>query len=91
MHPPVFRLTQLLSDWPDCRLELRCRCSPRVTFLPVRMLLERGDRPFATVIGALRCAACRSKPALVYLIAGQNRNGRHGPPPDWSVQLVGDD
>jgi hypothetical protein len=88
MHPPAFRPTHHLSDWPDCRLEVHCVCSRRVVMLPVRLLLERGDRPFALVIAALRCSACRGKPAPVYLVAGQSRTFLHGPPPDWAVELV---
>src|SRR3954463_3499560 len=26
MHPPPFNPNHRLSDWPDCVLELRCRC-----------------------------------------------------------------
>lgn len=88
MHPPAFHLVQRLSDWPDCVLELRCPCSERMVMLPVRMLLERGDRPFAAVLAALRCSACKGKPAPVYLVAGHHRTFNHGPEPDWAVELV---
>ena len=30
MHPPPFHPEHRLSDWPECRLEVRCRCSQRV-------------------------------------------------------------
>lgn len=87
MHPPVFHLVHRRSDWPDCALELRCPCSPRMVMLPVRMLLERGDRTFSTVLAALRCSKCGGKPAPVYLMAGYHRTFNHGPPPDWAVEL----
>lgn len=90
MHPPPFSLTHLLSDWPDCCLELRCRCSPRVVLLPVRLMLEQGHRPFEQVVAALRCSACQGKPGPAYLVAGHHRGVRPGPSPDWSVQLVGE-
>jgi hypothetical protein len=50
MHPPLFRLAHRLSDWPDCRLELKC-CRG-VTTLPLLLLLlmkERGDRTLAEI------------------------------------------
>jgi len=55
---------------------------------PVKMLLQRGDRPFRGVLGALRCSACRGKPAPVYLVAGHDREGGGSREPDWAVQLV---
>lgn len=88
MHPPAFNPAQRLSDWPDCVLELRCPCSPRVVMQPVRMLLERGDWTFSAVLTALRCSKCRGKPMPVYLVAGYHRTFNHGPPPDWAVELV---
>lgn len=88
MHPPQFSMTHHLSEWPDCFLEVRCPCSPRVIMLPVRMLLETRDRTFATVLAALRCKACGGKPAPVYIVAGHERSPTHGPPPSWAVELV---
>ena len=88
MHPPVFHLDQRLSDWPECWLELRCPCSPRTVLHPVKMLLQRGDRPFRGVLAALRCSACRGKPAPVYLVAGHHREPGKGTGPDWSLVLV---
>ena len=87
MHLPAFHLTHRLSDWRRCVFELRCPCSPRMVMLPVRMLLEHGDRTFAAVLARLRCSKCRGKPAPVYLVAGHTRSFVHGPPPDWSVEL----
>ena len=88
MHPPDFYASHPLSHWPDCWLEIRCPCSPRMVMLPVRLLLERGDRRFDQVKTALRCSACGGKPAPVYLIAGQTRTFNKGRPPDWTVELV---
>lgn len=88
MHPPAFHPSHRLSEWPECRIEVRCPCSPRVTLLPVRMLLDRGDRPFAAVVKALRCSACKGQPAPVFLVAGQSRTHTGGAAPDWAVELV---
>ena len=89
MHPPTFHRSQPLSAWPGCSLEVACPCSPRVTMLPVRMLLaQRGDITFGAVLDGLRCSACRGKPAPVYLVAGHNRRFINGPPADWSLELV---
>lgn len=89
MHPPLFRLDDRLSDWPDCWLEVRCPCSPRVTVSPVKLLAtQHGDRTFRAVLAALQCSKCRGKPAPVYLVAGQTRTFMHGPPPSWSLELV---
>jgi len=89
MHPPRYHPDHWLSDWPDCCLEVRCGCSERVVLISVRTLVEgRGDRPFRGVLAALRCSACRGKPGPVYLVAGHHRTFNHGPPPDWSLELV---
>ncbi len=89
MHPPPFRLDHRLSNWPACCLEVRCPCSPRVTVLPVRLLLDRhGDGRFAAVLARLTCSACKGRPAPVYLVAGYHRTFQHGPAPDWALELV---
>jgi len=62
--------------------------TPGTVLLPIRMLLERGDRAFSAVLRALRCSKCSGKPVPVYLVAGYHRTFNHGPPPDWSVELV---
>lgn len=51
--------------------------------------LERGNRTADDVLLALRCTACGKRSAGVHLVAGQNRNFNHGPPPSWAVELVG--
>ena len=89
MHPPDFGLQQMLSDWPDCHLEVNCGCTGRMATIPVRLMLrERGDRPFGTIVAGLRCKACGGKPAPVYLVAGLTRQACGGPPSAWSVELV---
>lgn len=88
MRCPSFRTAHRLSDWPDCVLEIRCPCSERMIMLPVRMLLQRGDRTFSAVLRALRCSRCRGGPAPVYLVNGHHRTFNHGPEPDWAVELV---
>jgi hypothetical protein len=73
VHPPPFRRTQRLSDWPDCRLELHCRRGQSV--YPVRLLMrDHGDRTFAEVLAKLRCKQCRKPPAPVYLCAGHREH-----------------
>ena len=88
MRPPLFTVEQRLSDWPACWLEVRCPCLARMTMLPVRLLLEQGDRSFKSVLAALRCRDCRGRPAPVYLIAGHSRTFGGAGQPDWAVELV---
>ena len=86
MHPPPFRPAQLLSDWPDCQLELHC-CAG-TTIYPVRLLAARhGDRTFADLLTRLRCKRCRRPPEQVWLCAG-HRQFNHGAPPDWAIELM---
>jgi hypothetical protein len=86
MHPPPFRLMHLLSDWPDCNLELHC-CRGQVVY-PVRLLLTSyAGLTFTQILARLRCKHCGGKPAPVYLCAG-HREHNHGAPPDWAVELV---
>ena len=48
VHAPYFSIHHKLSDWPECVVEASCgRCQGRKAAIPVRLLLERGDRPFA--------------------------------------------
>jgi hypothetical protein len=90
VHLPDFSVHHRLSDWPDCRIEVRCGpCQGRGVDIPVRLLLRDGpDRPFATVVAELRCKSCERRPAPVYLVAGLTREACMGPPPSWSVELV---
>ena len=86
MHPPPFRPTHHLSDWPDCRLELHC-CRG-ATVYPVRLLMKNsGDRTFADVLSRLRCSRCKRPPAPVWLCAG-HRQHNHSAAPDWAIELV---
>jgi hypothetical protein len=88
MHPPQFRPTHKLSDWPECVIELQC-CGGSVGY-PVRLLIKRrGDMTFENLVKRLRCNRCgKSKPAPVYLVAGHHRTARFGPDADWAVELV---
>ncbi len=89
MHPSDYHPSHRLSDWPDCVLEVRCPCSGRVTLLPTRFLIERrGDQTIRAVLTALRCSACKGKPAPVFLVAGPCRTSNFGPPPAWALELV---
>jgi hypothetical protein len=87
MHPPPFRLSQKLSDWPACSLELNC-CKGRGVY-PLRLMMrELSDRTFARVLPQLRCRTCGKPPAPVYLCAGHREGGNLGSPPDWAIELV---
>ena len=89
MHPPAFHLDQPLSDWPACCIEVRCPCSPRMVQMPVRLLTQQhGNRTFRAVLAALRCSACKGKPAPVYLVAGFHRTYARRPGADWALELV---
>jgi hypothetical protein len=88
MHPPLFRKSQRLSDWPECVVELHC-CGGSVGY-PVRLLMKRkGDMTFENLLLRLRCKRCgRARPAPVYLVAGHHRTARYGPEADWALELV---
>jgi len=90
MHPPDFSTKRRLSDWPHCRLVIKCPCLPRVVLLPVRLLIEQrgGDKTFDQILIALHCTACGERSASVYLVSGQTRQSNFGPPPSWAVELV---
>jgi hypothetical protein len=91
MHPPLFRKTHRLSDWPECVIELHClHCHGGSVGYPVRLLIKRkGDMTFESFLSRLRCKRCgRPRPAPVYLVAGHHRTARYGPDPDWSIELV---
>ena len=91
MHPPLFRKTQRLSDWPECVIELHClHCRGGSVGYPVRLLMARkGDMTFENLLRRLRCNRCHAvKPAPVYLVAGHHRTARGGPDADWALELV---
>jgi hypothetical protein len=91
MHPPLFRKTHRLSDWPECVIELHClHCRGGSVLYPVRLLIKsQGDMTFENLLRRLRCKRCRAvKPAPVYLVAGHHRTASGGPDPDWSLELV---
>jgi hypothetical protein len=89
MHPPPFNPNHRLSDWPDCILELRCRCG-RSSAPAVRLLRERlGDPTFAALLPRLRCSGCGLPPGHVYLCAGHHRETHGGPEVrDWAVLVL---
>ena len=73
MHPPQFRLTQKLSDWPECVIELQC-CGGSIGY-PVRLLIKRkGDMTFENLVERLHCKRCWQ----VY--ASARLSGRGAPP-----------
>jgi hypothetical protein len=90
MHPPLFRKTHKLSDWPQCMIEEHCpHCRGSVVY-PVSLLIKRkGDMTFDNLLRRLRCKRCQAvKPAPVYLVAGHHRTACGGPDPDWSLELA---
>ncbi len=89
VHPPSFRLDHRLSDWPDCRIELRCLpCQGRSAIIPVKLLIaHHGDATFRHLLPRLRCGSCRGKPAPAHLCAG-HRTFLGGGPADWAIELV---
>ncbi len=89
MHPPPFNPDHLLSDWPDCRLEVRCPKCRHTAFIPIAIIrAQHGDRSFRRVLAALRCGQCEAVPAPVYLLAGETRVHCYGGPPGWAIELV---
>lgn len=90
MHPPQFLLSQLLSDWPDCILEMRCvRCNGRSMTCAVKGLMRwYGNCSFAVLLSRLKCKFCRRAPSPVYLCASPHRVFSDGPTPDWSIEIV---
>jgi hypothetical protein len=91
MHPPLFRRTHRLSDWPECVIELHCsRCRDGSVGYPVRPPIKRnGNMTFKNLLRRLRCRRCQAvMPAPVYLIAGHHRTARGGRDPDWSIELA---
>jgi hypothetical protein len=89
MHPPPFRISQRLLDWPDCWIELRCIC-PNVSVYPCKLMAKRhGNRTFGDVIGRVKCGKCSRRPFSIYLCASAHRiKANGGPSPDWSIQLL---
>jgi hypothetical protein len=87
-HGPVMLVPELLSPLCDRRIIHRNVPGDRVNVIPVKLLLQRGDRPIGAVTAGLRCSRCGAKPAPVYLVAGLTRTACMGPPPSWAVELV---
>ncbi len=88
MDVPAFRLDHHLSDWPSCFVEARCPTCRRCSISPVPLLLASGDRTFAVLAKRMKCGACGTRPAPVYLCSGHNRCGCKGINPSWAVEIV---
>lgn len=88
MHPPRFLQSHMLSDWPECFLEMRCRwCHQRSMTVAVKGLMRwYGNKTFAEVLSRLRCKFCRRTPASVCLLASK-RSGADSAAPDWALEL----
>jgi hypothetical protein len=86
MHPPAFRHSHYLSDWPSCGVEVIC-CRG-TTVIPVKMLIrDHGDRTFEDLLSRLRGSRCRGGPKRAYLCAG-HREYSGGAPADWAIELI---
>lgn len=90
MHPPRFLQSQLLSDWPDCFLEIGCaRCEERSFTIAVKGLRRwYGNLTFAELVSRLRCKYCGRKPGSVQLLASYSRYAGEKPAPDWTLTIV---
>lgn len=88
MHPPPFSPEHRLSDWPDCTMEIRCKCG-RASMPAVRLLISRhGDQVIRVLRKRLRCEQCGSVAAQVWLVAGLHRTCHGGPDAlNWSVEI----
>ena len=88
MHPPRWYQGHYLLDWPDCWIEVRCRCGSSISYPCKLMASKHGNRQFQDVLPRLKCKKCRSAPEETYLVAGHHRTfGSGGPEPDWSVPI----
>jgi hypothetical protein len=69
MHPPLFRKTHKLSDWPQCMIEEHCpHCGGSVVYQVSLLIKRKGDMTFDNLLRRLRCKRCQAvKPAPVYL------------------------
>ncbi len=89
MHPPRFLQSHLLSDWPECFLEMRCRwCHERRMAVAVKGLMRwHGNKTFAEVLARLRCKFCRRTPASVRLLASKP-SGEDSAATGWTLELT---
>lgn len=87
MHPPAFRPSQRLLDWPNCRLEMHCGICGSTVLSPTKLIAERhGNQTFSEVLGRVKCRRCGIQPESVYLCAG-HRKQNGGAPSDWVIEL----
>ena len=83
MHPPSFNPNHVISDWPDCCLELGCPAYGKVTIVSLRMFgRDYGRLRVLDLVRRLRCQACRVAAAPVFLCASYHRRhlGRRAEP-----------
>jgi len=90
MHPPRFLRTHLLSQWPECSLEIGCRrCETRTMTIAVKGLMRwYGNRSFADILDRLRCKYCRRRPTTVRLHAMRGNDAVSDALTSWSLQIV---
>jgi hypothetical protein len=89
MHPPEFHSSQLLSDWPDCFLEIHCGKCGKSQVSPIKLLLrERADMRLLDMVKRFRCQRCRVPASPVFLCASHHRRFMGGPPGDWALEVV---
>jgi ribosomal protein S27E len=90
MHPPSFYGSNLLTDWPNCFIEVHCGpCRNRTCVYPVKLLISRfGNQRILDVLTRFKCKDCGEPPAPIYLCASHHRQGgTGGPRPDWALEL----
>lgn len=91
MHPPLFRKTHRLSDWPECVIELHCvHCRGGSVGYPVRLLIKReGDMTFEN-LRRLRCRRCQAvKPASSFDLVRLRLTQRRAETPLVSIYFFG--
>ena len=90
MHPPRFLQSHMLSDWPECFLEIRCRwCEQRSMTIAVKGLMRwYGNKTFAEILSRLRCKFCRRRPSAVFLSTMRPGDPAATQRGQWTIVLV---
>jgi hypothetical protein len=90
MHPPKFLRTHLLSQWPECSLEIGCRrCETRTMTIAVKGLMRwYGNRSFADILDRLRCKYRRRRATTVRLHAARADEVAPNALTSWCLQII---
>jgi hypothetical protein len=94
---PAVALRARLGEMMECWLEACCGQCRSHTYIPIKLLARTYGEgmPIGAILGRLSCKRCstaqqRVRPSEVWLNEEPNRQPRHGAPPGWSVQLIGE-